>query len=106
MKFTTTEDGFFTVKKGTPKGTKCGYCPKLIFKELEAGGVIHKCEGLPICAKCRIMKGKFGEQIKLDAVVEQKHINSAKKRREIEEAERIKEIAYQTQVATKTKISK
>lgn len=76
------------------KGTKCGYCPMYIFTHNESGGKIFTLDSLPICVKCRIIKGHLGKKIKRDAKKAQKK----KEKLEIEaENKRVVEFAIMTQ---------
>lgn len=42
--------------KGKPLPVPCEFCPNVIWAHNEVGGKVHRHEGQPICAQCRIMK--------------------------------------------------
>lgn len=48
------------------KGTRCGYCPRLIFKDNEAHARISMLDEKPICAVCRVKHSKRWAEIEAD----------------------------------------
>ena len=51
--------------KSTP-GVRCGYCPKIIWKDDEPNGRLFLLASKPICVVCRLKKGKHWKQIEAD----------------------------------------
>ena len=51
--------------KSTP-GVRCGYCPKVIWKDDEPNGRLFLLAGKPICVLCRLKRGKNWRQIEAD----------------------------------------
>ncbi len=45
------------IKVSTP-GVKCGFCPKIIWKDSEPNGRLFILAGKPICVVCRLKRGK------------------------------------------------
>lgn len=76
------------------EGVKCGYCDMYIFKHNEVNGVVHFRKKLPICVKCRIIKGFKGRKI-LKAI--KKALEFKKQSEQVIENKRIVEYAILTQ---------
>jgi hypothetical protein len=77
------------------KGTQCSLCPRLIFKKNESRGIIFLIDGKPVCAVCRIKRGKSWSQIEADKPQYEKEI-------EEKENKRVREVGYRSQVETQT----
>lgn len=100
----------FTNYKGLsipkPVGVKCGYCPAVIFKHNEMNGRLYvtEKEQLPICARCRVLKGKWGKNILRDKSRYEKDV--ARRGEVLQQLanEKAKKIAQETQIATKSQI--
>ena len=54
-----------TIEKKTP-GVRCGYCPKVIWKDDEPNGRLFLLAGKPICIVCRLKRSKNWKQIAAD----------------------------------------
>lgn len=63
--YSKTKSGLLVPKK-EDVGVKCAFCPMVIFKDKEAKGRLFVKNGKPICVRCRILTGKFGNKIKSD----------------------------------------
>ena len=81
---------------------RCGFCPRIITFKYEAGGKPFIKRGKPICAVCRVMKGRSGRRIKkgrknyVKDVLERENIIDAK------ELNRAKEVGLASQNRTGT----
>ena len=53
------------IPKTTP-GVRCGFCPKIIWKDNEPKGRLSLLAGKPICVVCRLKRGKNWKQIDAD----------------------------------------
>jgi len=68
---------------------KCGYCPRIIFKENETDGTFKRKDGKLICPVCRATKlSKFSGEIKKD---EKKYKKDKVKQEEISKANTLKD---------------
>ena len=54
-----------TIQKKTP-GVRCGYCPKVIWKDDEPNGRLFLLAGKPTCILCRLKRGKNWRRIEAD----------------------------------------
>lgn len=102
--FKITKSGVVITTTGLRKivGAKCDFCPEIIFKKNEVGGVIKTVDGKRVCARCRIMK--FGSKDIAKQIEKSKAEHEAEmKRREDEEQEKaneqMREFALKTQLA-------
>ena len=87
-----------------PIGVQCGYCPKLIFKNQEAGGRLFLMNGRPACARCRIMKDhRMASRIRDNILAYKKDFDARTKREQESEDRKIREIALKSQKRTGTK---
>ena len=84
-----------TKQTKTEIGFKCGYCPKVIFKSDEPRGKLVKKDGKHICVLCRIKLGKKWTEIENNKDNYEKDVQR-------KENDRIKTVAYVSQVVTKT----
>lgn len=104
---------FIPIKKGqkVPQSQKsqpirCGYCPALIFKQLEVGNKLHMLGDYPACVRCRIMKGKHGLTISKDKDQFETDVKEKETRAQEAENQEVRVVAYESQIATDTAISK
>lgn len=101
-------NGIMIPESARPVGVQCGFCPKVIFKQNEAGGrlFIAEKEGLPICARCRVLRGRMARVIRRD--VDKYEKDKDRREKAIQQAanEKAAEIAKATQIATETQITK
>lgn len=84
-------------------GIQCGFCSLHIFKEHEAGGIIHYKEGKPICARDRILQGKMGATIVGDKPKREAHLKQVEERIQKEADHQALVVADKTQTQTRTK---
>jgi hypothetical protein len=109
----TEQANFIPIKKGlkVPQTTKsqpvrCGYCPALIFKQLEVGNRLHIINGFPACVRCRIMRSKQGLEISRDKDQFETDVKEKETRAQEAENQDVRVVAYESQIATDTAISK
>ena len=81
---------------------RCGYCQRIITFKYEAGGKPFMKRRKPICAVCRIMKGKCGKIIKKDKKEYVKDVLEKEKIIDAKELERTKEVGLASQNRTGT----
>lgn len=74
------------------EGTMCGYCPNVIFKKNEVGGIIHFIDEKPACVRCRVLKSN--KLVKSNKEIE--------KKLQADADERVREFAMKQQIATGT----
>lgn len=101
------QDFNFLVPKKEKTGVRCGFCPFIIWKHNEARGRLFVKNGRPICARCRIMNGRYGKQIAQE--VSKKADLDAILRNNIQQQkanDRAIDIAIASQKATNTQIQK
>jgi Zn-finger protein len=85
---------------------RCGYCPSLIFKDREVNGRLHLIDGSPACVRCRILKSKTGKQIVKDKAKLEEDLAEKERVAQLEADQEVRVIAHESQIATKTAISK
>ena len=78
-------------------GIPCGHCPRMIWKDREAKGRLFVLSGKPICAVCRIKRGKTGEQIKRDGRLLREDMDAREKLEKKQEQDRVIDIAIASQ---------
>ncbi len=84
-------------------GVRCGFCPKVIYRDEEAKGRLFVISGKPVCARCRILKGKFGKLIRKDHKKFEEDVELKGKVGQERANRKVRELAYETQRATKTR---
>lgn len=90
-----------------PIAIRCEFCPVAILKVNEPDGKLHYMDGLPACAKCRILKkSKHADDIKADKPKVDEDAKLKEKLLQDEADQDIRVIAYESQIATKTSINK
>lgn len=93
-----------TPRYSTKSGIQCAYCPLHIFKEHEAGGVIHYSEeNKPICARDRILRGRMGAIIKNDKSKRDAQLEGIEQRMQKEANQTAIRVADVSQTKTGTK---
>lgn len=89
-------------QKNEIKGTQCGFCKNIIFIHNESGGMLHVKSGVPICARCRILKrSPLAKEIKRDKKKLKQDIIERDRLREENETKRIEEVALASQLNAK-----
>lgn len=100
-----TQSGIITPKK-EPVGIRCGYCPKVIWKDEEVNGRLFLKDSKPICVTCRVMKGKFATKIRKSRMALETDLKEREAFMRTREARRILDLASDTQTASQTTITK
>lgn len=97
----------FLVPKKERVGVRCGFCPVIIWRDNEANGRLFVKQGKPICACCRVMRGRYGRQIEKE-VPRKRAEDSAVKENLLQRKanDHAIDIAMATQQSTKTQIQK
>lgn len=95
-----------TETKEEPKHLVCGYCPRFIFQSDEPNAQYRYLDGLPICARCRILKGSKASEIiaDKDRVKEDLKIKNDLRQKKADEV--AIDVAIATQEETKTQMIK
>jgi hypothetical protein len=101
MEYTQTESGIVVPTK-KPVGVRCGYCPVIIFKQNESNGRLFMFRDLPICARCRILKGsKFANKIRIDKARYEKGIENKEKQIQADADAKVRELAQYNPIESK-----
>lgn len=80
------------------ESAKCSFCPRIIVKENEIGGVYYLVNGRRCCMVCRaVNKSKFKKQIKASGSRMRADLKKQNEAFEKEEQERMFEMAAESQ---------
>jgi len=94
-------------KKDFGEVKKCHYCPRMIVKNDEIGGVYFLHNGKRMCMPCRVTKlSKFKKQIVATAPKMRKDLRKLNEQFEEEERQRMFEVAADSQEAVSKIINK
>lgn len=74
----------------------CGYCPAFVYAHLEPNGEYRYLDGLPICARCRILKGRKASEILAD----RDHLDEDLKLKNALRQKKADEVAIEVAIAT------
>lgn len=90
------------VPNDKPKGYQCGFCPTVIFLHNEVRGMLHTASGVPICAKCRILRqSKMSKKILADKKNFLKDQAELEHRVQVRANETVMELAHASQMKHK-----
>lgn len=74
----------------------CGFCPAFVYAHLEPNGEYKYLDGLPICARCRILKGRKASEI----IADREHLDEDLKLKNDMRQKKADEIAIEVAIAT------
>lgn len=84
----------------------CGYCPAFVYAHLEPQGEYKYLDGLPICARCRILKGTKASEIIADKDRVAEDLKTKNDLRQKKADDLAIEVAIATQEETQTQMIK
>ena len=87
-----------------PIGVQCHFCPTIIFAQNEARGRLFLLGNDPICARCRILRGRTGNAIRHDKPRYDKDVIAREERIQAEADAKMRKLAAESIKKTGTGI--
>ena len=87
-----------------PVGVHCHFCPAVIFAQNEARGRLFLLGNNPICARCRILRGRTANAIRHDKPRYDKDVIAREERIQAEADAKMRELAAESIKETGTGI--